>query len=483
MLKTMDEGSSSSYSGAGASGSTGSSCSTTTSHLPPANTTTASSSSLERSFAAMSVDTGSKAREAARWKYLNHIRKTKGPFNQDDEIPEDMPDPLETYKILVIGAGGLGCEMLKNLAMSGFKNIHVIDMDTIDISNLNRQFLFRKSDVGKFKASVAAEFVMKRVKGVNITPHNCKIQDFDESFYSQFQIVICGLDSIEARRWINATLVGMVDDDDPESIKPLIDGGTEGFKGQTRVVLPTVGPCIECQLDLYAPRAAVPLCTLATIPRQPEHCIEWAHIIAWEQEKPFPSLDKDDPEHITWLYDKALARAKEFNIPGVTYSLTQGTVKNIIPAIASTNAIIAGSCCLEALKLATNTAPPLGFEQNFMSYDGTEGIYTNTFQYEKKEDCPVCGNLAKPLKVDPKWKLQELLDSLATNAAAQLKKPSIRAEEKSLYMQFPPQLEELTRPNLEKSLAEDLGLVHGSEIAITDTAFPNLVFRFILQFS
>lgn len=55
-----------------------------------------------------------------------------------------------------------------------------------------------------------------------------KIQDHDEAYYKSFNMIITGLDSVEARRWINATLVGMVDEDDPESLKPLIDGGTEG---------------------------------------------------------------------------------------------------------------------------------------------------------------------------------------------------------------------------------------------------------------
>ncbi|KKY25998.1 putative nedd8-activating enzyme e1 catalytic subunit [Diplodia seriata] len=356
-------------------------------------------------------------------------------------------------------------------------------MDTIDVSNLNRQFLFRQSDVGKYKAEVAARFVEKRVKGVKITPYRGKIQDKDEDFYLQFAMVVCGLDSIEARRWINATLVDMVDIDNPDSLKPLIDGGTEGFKGQARVILPTMTSCIECQLDMHAPRAAVPLCTLATIPRQPQHCIEWAHIIAWEEERKGDTLDTDDPEHITWLYNKALVRAKEFNIPGVTYSMTQGVVKNIIPAIASTNAIVAAACCNEAFKIATTTNPALGMPDsgngNYMYYTGDDSVYTYTFEHEKKDDCPICGNLARTLDVDSADSLEEFLESLAERPETQFKKPSIRSEAKTLYQQFPPSLEEQTRPNLKRKLSELLA--SGEEVAVTDPAFLT-VFKFKLVF-
>ena len=413
-------------------------------------------------------------------KYLDSILYTTSPYTEEHFVPGfETIASLESSRVLVIGAGGLGCEILKNLALSGFKDIHVIDMDTIDVSNLNRQFLFRQSDVGKSKAEVAAAFVERRVPGVKITPYNGKIQDKDEDYYMQFKLVICGLDSIEARRWINATLVDMIDMDNPESLKPLIDGGTEGFKGQARVILPTISSCIECQLSMHAPRAAVPLCTLATIPRQPQHCIEWAHIIAWEEQRKDITLDTDDPEHITWLYITALERAKQFNIEGVTYQMTQGVVKNIIPAIASTNAIIAAECCNEALKIATSCAPYL---DNYMMYTGdsnNSGLYAYTFAAEKKDDCPVCGNLAQNMTIDPEVTLEDFIASLAERAEAQLKKPTIRTAEKSLYYQAPIALEEQTRPNLGKKMRELVS--DGEEVAISDQAF-SIDFKFKLNF-
>ena len=181
---------------------------------------------------------------SGRWSHISKILERRGPLTPASftPSPELLPLLLENVKVLVIGAGGLGCELLKDLALMGFRNISVIDMDTIDLSNLNRQFLFRQNDVGRFKAEVAAEFINKRIPGCRVSPHNCKIQDFDEDFYRGFHLVVCGLDSIVARRWINGMLISMLEyDDDGEldksTILPLIDGGTEGFKVNIRVVV------------------------------------------------------------------------------------------------------------------------------------------------------------------------------------------------------------------------------------------------------
>ncbi|GMK56189.1 hypothetical protein CspeluHIS016_0300290 [Cutaneotrichosporon spelunceum] len=413
--------------------------------------------------------------DESRYAAINKLLDREGPLTDGFEGAEAAKDFLRRKcKILVIGAGGLGCEILQDLALTGFGNIHVIDMDTIDISNLNRQFLFREADVGKSKAECAAAFINKRVPGVKVTPHHSKIQDHPDSFYMQFNIVIAGLDSVSARRWINAKLVEMVDMENPESLKPLIDGGTEGFKGQSRVILPTISSCYECSLDIHTPPTAFPICTIANTPRLPEHCIEWASVLEWPRLRKNVKLDTDDPDHIQWLYDKASTRAAAFNIEGVTWTLTQGVVKNIIPAIASTNAIIAASCCNEAFKIATSCAPMLN---NYMLYNGNDSLYTFTWEYEKRPDCPVCGGESMEVEVKRDWTLEQLMEWLSVQQKLLVKRPGFMySTGDPLFMWGPPQIHEQTKPNLQK-LVSDL-VLEGDEIIVTD---PNLPFHLTVK--
>ncbi|WVQ86114.1 hypothetical protein IAT38_008282 [Cryptococcus sp. DSM 104549] len=407
--------------------------------------------------------------DESRFADVDKILDRRGPWTDEQFVGGTATKEFlrTAAKILVIGAGGLGCEILQNLALSGFNDIHVIDMDTIDISNLNRQFLFREADVGKSKALVAAEFIMKRVPGVTVTPHHNKIQDHPISFYEQFNIVVAGLDSISARRWLNATLVEMAQAD-PEQLKPLIDGGTEGFKGQARVILPTVTSCYECSIDMLTPPTAFPICTIANTPRLPEHCIEWASVLQWPKVYKDTKLDTDDPDHIEWLYKEASARASQFKIEGVTWALTQGVVKNIIPAIASTNAIIAASCCNEALKIATACAPYL---DNYMMYVGNDSVYTYTFQHEQRPECPVCGGESLTVQAGKDWTLEKLIESLTERQDLQISRPSLsHSGGKALFWPSPPDVYEATKGNLEKSLGELLADDDG--IVIVDPALP-----------
>ncbi|KAJ3922362.1 hypothetical protein F5877DRAFT_75376 [Lentinula edodes] len=245
--------------------------------------------------------------------------RTDEDFMAGDDVKDFLGNQAKIFDI--------GCEILANLALT-FDWVQVIDLDTIGIDNSNRQ----PKDVGKSKAIVAAEFIMNRVPGVLVAPTRMRLLSPIKPTY---------LDSLEARRWINATLVNLVDPENPESLKPLIDGGTEGYKGQARVILPTITSCYECSLDMLNKPTAFPICTIANTPRLPEHCIEWASVLEWPRVHGDKKMDTDNPDDISWLYAVASVQAKEFKIEGVTWSLTQGVVKNIIPAIASTNAIIA----------------------------------------------------------------------------------------------------------------------------------------------
>ena len=110
--------------------------------------------------------------------------------------------------ILLVGAGGIGCELLKDLALSGFTRVTVVDLDTIDVSNLNRQFLFRAKHVGQAKCAVAAEVGrgMAPGGGAEYRPLHgnvCDTATFNVQYIGQFALVLNALDNVTARRRVN----------------------------------------------------------------------------------------------------------------------------------------------------------------------------------------------------------------------------------------------------------------------------------------
>ncbi|XP_075520875.1 SUMO-activating enzyme subunit 2 isoform X1 [Primulina tabacum] len=171
-------------------------------------------------------------------------------------------------KVLMVGAGGIGCELLKTLALSGFEDIHVIDMDTIEVSNLNRQFLFRQSHVGQSKAKVARDAAFRFRPHINITPYHANVRDpdFNVDFFRQFNVVLNGLDNLDARRHVNRLCLA--------ASVPLIESGTTGFLGQVTVHVKGRTECYECQ-SKPAPKT-YPVCTITSTPSKFVHCIVWA---------------------------------------------------------------------------------------------------------------------------------------------------------------------------------------------------------------
>jgi len=422
----------------------------------------------------------------ARWDDLYRILDRAGPMAGPNFQPgEDTKEMLHgMIRILVVGAGGLGCELLKDLTLSGFLNIDVIDMDTIEVTNLNRQFLFRQSDVGSSKSETAARFVNKRVKGANITPHFCKIQEKDADFYKQFQIMVLGLDSLEARRWINDMVCSLMEFEDDGSISPgsnipMVDGGTEGLAGHVNVMYPGVTPCFECILPLFPPQVNFPMCTLADIPRTPAHCVEWAKQIEWDRARPFGAeaeLDCDDSKHLQWLYETSLKRANAHGIEGVTLKFTQGVAKRIIPAIASTNAIVAAACATECLKLATGCSPHMQVDSggHYMMYQGAEGVFTSTMAHERKDDCAVCSRVSVKIEIAREATFAQLIEALKTDERLRLKDPSLSmpsAESKSgmrtIYNPNVKSIREATLANLDVSIGSWIA-ESGVELTVDD---------------
>ncbi|XP_032405028.1 LOW QUALITY PROTEIN: ubiquitin-like modifier-activating enzyme 1 [Xiphophorus hellerii] len=219
-------------------------------------------------------------------------------YSQIIVFGSEFQQKLLKQKYFMVGAGAIGCELLKNFALIGLGAgeeglITVTDMDYIERSNLNRQFLFRSKDIGKPKSEVAAKAVAEMNPQIKITAHQNRLDPdsegvYDYNFFMGLDGVAAALDNVEARVYLDKRCV--------QHQKPMLEGGTLGSKGHTLVVVPHL-------TESYGPGKsssgnAIPLCTLKNFPHRIEHTLQWAR-------DQFEGLFKQTPENVNlFLRDK-----------------------------------------------------------------------------------------------------------------------------------------------------------------------------------
>jgi ubiquitin-activating enzyme E1 len=197
----------------------------------------------------------------------------------------EYQNKIANLKQFLVGAGAIGCEMLKNWAMIGLGTgpegkIWVTDMDSIERSNLNRQFLFRADDVGKMKSDRAALAVQRM--NPDLEGHMITLKErvsaetesvFNEDFWRNLDGVTNALDNVEARTYVDRRCVFFQ--------KPLLESGTLGTKGNTQVVLPHLTESYSSSQD--PPEKEFPMCTIRSFPNKIDHTIAWSKEYMFEK--------------------------------------------------------------------------------------------------------------------------------------------------------------------------------------------------------
>jgi len=182
---------------------------------------------------------------------------------------------LTDLKYFVVGAGAIGCELLKNFAVMGVGcgkgKIYVTDMDLIEKSNLNRQFLFRANDVQTSKSETAAKAIKCMNPFVNVEPQTNRVgieteQTYNDTFFENLDGIANALDDVDARIYMDRRCVLYK--------KPLLESGTFGTKGNTQVVIPNLTESYSSSRDPQEKFTDV--CTIECYPYAIEHTLEWA---------------------------------------------------------------------------------------------------------------------------------------------------------------------------------------------------------------
>ena len=205
----------------------------------------------------------------------NHKYTSNYSHRSAEFLDKELIKLIRKQTIFMIGAGALGCEISKNLGMLDFctgikSGFYLTDMDTVELSNLNRQFLFRNDSINKFKSDEIVKRMEEYAPKMKTLAYKEAVGKeseniFNSVFWKNKSIVINALDNIEARKYVDSKCV--------ENEKPLFESGTLGSKCNTQTIIPHKTATYSELTD--TDDKTIPMCTIRSFPNKIEHCIEW----------------------------------------------------------------------------------------------------------------------------------------------------------------------------------------------------------------
>lgn len=323
---------------------------------------------------------------------------------------------IASSHVLIVGVGALGCEIAKNLTLVGVGKLTLIDMDTIETSNLSRQMLFTEKDRGRLKAEVALEKLSVLNPEIEIITYSKKFQEMPMSVFESADVFAGGLDSFKARFDLNRLAY--------ELCTPYIDGAATGFKGNVQVIIPEgcsvavePTPCLKCFFPIPpADEKVYVACSIPGQPRSKEQCILKAEDEFVKEHGVRKGYSKTELEMIASIAKRLSSESPHVDSSEFITEEVENIIENKIPSILTVNAVISGIVSHEVLKILHRLrGQNIGeiMSPSYLEYSSEYGIFTPV-ELSRAKDCSVCGKKRAELIISIKKSstLEDLLSEL-----------------------------------------------------------------------
>ncbi|MFX0173671.1 MAG: ThiF family adenylyltransferase [Candidatus Hodarchaeota archaeon] len=363
---------------------------------------------------------------------MNNVRSTK--YDRQERLQLWDQNIIKNSTVLIAGIGGTGSEVAKNLSLLGIGHLILVDDDSIEFSNLNRQLIFREEDVGQRKAIIAKKRIQEGFNpDIEISSYANMLQNIPMRLFEEADIIAGCVDNFLARQFLNSITI--------ELNKPLIDSATDGYFGQVQYVKPRLTACLACDNPLPPEETKVLTapCTLVGIPRIKEHCA-WKALYEFNkihEREPIDSSNKDIQE----LKKIANKFAAKYRFGHFEEKELLQLILFHVPSLITVNAVISGIQSQEIVKalflekktfMRENDQKSINKLINakrfrissFTIYSALTGTI-NSFDLVRDPNCLVCGKagvLSDPvqvLKVDQKSPFKIILNKIGQKSQKQ----------------------------------------------------------------